>query len=165
MPAHLTSKSAPLTVIIADDHEDYREALCMLLELEDDLELAEQTGEWSSLEQAVDRVEPDIVLMDINMPAASGRRDGLEATRQLLKKHPETSILILSMYDDKEYCKSSFAAGAKAYFLKESQITYVIRAMRDLAAGKNIFGRNYCETLTYKGYVVSGSTCTQTLAS
>jgi two-component system response regulator DegU len=133
----------------------------MVLELEDNLEIIEQTGDWYRLAHTLDNSTPSVVLIDINMPASNGQRDGFEATRQLLRKHPETTVLILSMFDDRNYCKNAFAAGAKGYYLKDDDVKKMIRAMRAIAGGKFVCDSDYCDSLTYWNYYLHDTTCMQ----
>src|SRR5262245_41986588 len=99
-------------VVIADDHAAYRISLRRLLELEESIEVVADTGQWYELEWALEWYEPDVVLMDINMPTRHGNRDGIEATRYLVGTYPHTPVVILSMFDQGEYCLAAHLAGA-----------------------------------------------------
>jgi DNA-binding NarL/FixJ family response regulator len=118
-------------VLIVDDHPVVRSGLKSLLEAEDDIE---PVGEAGTMQDAVFRtrsLKPDVILMDVVMPGASG----IEATPAVLKEAPDAKVLILSMQDDPSYVRESFAAGASGYVLKEAADEEVVNAVREVAAG------------------------------
>jgi len=120
-----------LRIVIADDHDLFREGLKQLLETVDDLTVV---GEASTGRQAVLLVEkhrPDVVLMDISMP----EMDGIEATEAIVARGLSTPVIVLTMYADDEYAIHAIRAGAKGYLLKSSRSDEVIRAIRLAAAG------------------------------
>jgi two-component system, NarL family, response regulator DegU len=120
-----------LRIVIADDHDLFREGLKQLLETVDDLTVV---GEASNGRQAVLLVEkhrPDVVLMDISMP----EMDGIEATEAIVARGITTPVIVLTMYADDEYAIHAIRAGAKGYLLKSSRSDEVIRAIRLAAAG------------------------------
>jgi two-component system response regulator DegU len=135
MSAKSVLKAPVVRVLIADDHVTYRKNLRMVLELDDSIQVVADTGEWQELEQAVDRHWPDVVLMDISMPTRYGNRDGIKATRHLLRSHPHTAVLMLSMFDEVKYCKSAQMAGARGYYLKETDSKELVKAIRTVAKG------------------------------
>ena len=117
--------------MIVDDHAVVRSGLKLLLDAEEDIEVV---GEAGNLQEAVFRtrsLKPDVVLMDIVMPGASG----IEATPAVLKEHPSARVLVLSMQDDPTYVHEAFAAGASGYVLKEAADEEVVGAIRDVAGG------------------------------
>jgi two-component system response regulator NreC len=119
------------TVVIVDDHAVVRSGLKLLLDAEEDIEVV---GEGGNLQEAVFRArsfKPDVMLMDVVMPGASG----IEATSAVLKESPETKVLVLSMQDDPTYVREAFAAGASGYVLKEAADDEVVAAVREVAAG------------------------------
>lgn len=120
-----------LRIVIADDHDLFREGLKQLLETVEDLTVV---GEASTGKQAVLLVEmhrPDVVLMDISMP----EMDGIEATEAIVARGLNTPVIVLTMYADDEYAIHAIRAGAKGYLLKSSRSEEVIRAIRLAAAG------------------------------
>ncbi len=120
-----------LRVVIADDHDLFREGLRQLLASVDDIEVA---GEASDGRQAVELVKqhhPDVVLMDISMP----EMDGIQATEMIVQNFPNTHVVVLTMYADDEYAIHAIRAGAKGYLLKNTRSNEVIRAIRLAAAG------------------------------
>jgi two-component system, NarL family, response regulator NreC len=120
-----------IRVLIVDDHAVVRSGIRMLLAAQDDLE---PVGEAGSLRDAVFEtrsLKPDVVLMDMVMPGASG----IEATQAVLKEHADAKVLVLSMQDDPSYVKEAFAAGASGYVLKEAADSEVVAAIREVAGG------------------------------
>jgi DNA-binding NarL/FixJ family response regulator len=103
-----------VNVLIVDDQESFRSAARMVVELTDGFALAGEapTGE-EGVELATD-LNPDLVLMDINLPGI----DGLEATRQIAQAHPEIHIIVLSTYEAGEYQSLAIDAGAQAFISK-----------------------------------------------
>ena len=118
-------------VLIVDDHAVVRAGLRLLLEAEDG---REPVGEAGSARDAVFQArstKPDVILLDVVMPDQSG----LDVLPTLLREHPETKVLVLSMQDDPQYVRQAFAAGASGYVLKEAADTEVVAAIREVAAG------------------------------
>lgn len=120
-----------LRVVIADDHDLFREGLRQLLETVDDIEVV---GEASTGHQAILLVKehnPDVVLMDISMP----EMDGIQATEYIVQRYPDTQVVVLTMYTDDEYAIHAIRAGAKGYLLKNTRSSDVVEAIRLAAAG------------------------------
>jgi two-component system response regulator NreC len=118
-------------VLIVDDHPVVRSGLKLLLDAEADMEAV---GEAGNLQEAVFRArstKPDVILMDIVMPGASG----IEATRAVLREQAEAKVLVLSMQDDPTYVREAFAAGASGYILKEAADQELVGAVREVARG------------------------------
>jgi two-component system, NarL family, response regulator NreC len=121
-----------IRVLVVDDHAVVRSGLKLLLAAEDDLEVV---GDAGTADQAVTRAEllkPDVVVLDVVMPG----RSGIEATPEILRRAPETKVLVLSMQDDPRYVEEAFGAGASGYVLKEAADAEVVQAVREVAAGR-----------------------------
>ncbi len=121
---------APIRVLLADDHQLVRTGFRVILEIEDDIEVA---GEASDGRQAVDlarRLRPDVVLMDVEMPGM----DGLEATRRITAEDGP-SVLILTTFDRDEYLFAALQAGASGFLLKNGTPEALTEAVRVLARG------------------------------
>lgn len=119
-------------ILIADDHQVFREGLRRLLEAEDGLAVV---GEAENGRDAVERCEhlkPDVVIMDITMPSLNG----IEATRQVRSSCPETRVLALSMHSDRRFVHQMFAAGASGFLLKEGAFEELARAIRVVREGQ-----------------------------
>jgi two-component system response regulator NreC len=118
-------------VLIVDDHAVVRTGLRLLLDADDEIEVV---GEAGNMRDAVFRtrsLKPDVILMDVVMPGASG----IEATPAVLHEHPDAKVLVLSMQDDPSYVREAFAAGASGYVLKEAADEEVVGAVREVAQG------------------------------
>jgi DNA-binding NarL/FixJ family response regulator len=125
---------SPIRVLIADDHPVFRFGLRALLETEEDVEVV---GEATTGAQAVAlaaELRPAVILMDLNMPEVSG----LDATRRILENHPETGILVITMFDD-DSVFAAMRAGARGYVLKGAEGEETVRAIRAVANGEVIF--------------------------
>lgn len=132
----MTEPGEAIAILIADDHEPFRSGLRALLATVPGLRLA---GEATQGEEAVTlttELQPDVVLMDLNMPGI----DGVEATRRILAASPHVAVLVLSMYEDDEQVFSALKAGARGYLLKGADRTELVRAIRGVASGEAIFG-------------------------
>jgi DNA-binding NarL/FixJ family response regulator len=136
-----------LRVLIVDDHPVFRFGLSSLIaSLPDMTVVGEATSGESAIEETK-KLKPDIVLMDINMPGMNG----IEATRHILKEHPDTSILVITMFDD-ESVFDAMQAGARGYLLKGADPEETIRAIQAVASGEAIFSPKVAERLiTYFG--------------
>jgi DNA-binding NarL/FixJ family response regulator len=126
----------PIHVLIADDHTLFRAGLHALLNLFPDIQVV---GEASSGEETITQAEalqPDIILMDIQMPGVNG----IEATRRILRTSPKVGIIVVTMFEDDSSVFSAMRAGARGYILKEANEEEVLRAIRAVAQGEAIFG-------------------------
>jgi DNA-binding NarL/FixJ family response regulator len=124
----------PIGILIADDHPVFRFGLRALLESQPDMQvLAEVESGEESVQMALS-LQPDIVLMDVNMPGLNG----IEATRRIIEKSPNTAILIISMFDD-DTVFTAMQAGARGYLIKGAQGDETLRAIRSVANGEVIF--------------------------
>jgi DNA-binding NarL/FixJ family response regulator len=125
----------PLTVLIADDHPLFRKGMRNLLESMPDIELIGEAKSGSeAVEMAVER-QPDLVLMDLQMPGGSG----LAATRELSKTTPSVHILIVTLFEDDESIFTALRAGARGYILKDAEEEEMMRAIRAAGEGEAIF--------------------------
>ncbi len=125
-----------ITILIADDHTEFREGLRALLETAVDLKLV---GEATTGEEAITMaagLQPDVILMDINMPGLNG----IEATRRILYRSPHIAILMLTMFDDDASVFAAVRAGARGYILKGALKVEIFRAIRAVSSGEAIFG-------------------------
>ena len=125
----------PLRVLIADDHLLFRDGLRALLNAAPDAELV---GEATTGEEAVAlaaELQPDVVLMDIQMPGGNG----IEATRRIVRDSPHVRVLMVTMYEDDNSVFTAMRAGARGYLLKGAKYDEVLRAIRAVGAGEAIF--------------------------
>jgi two-component system response regulator NreC len=112
-----------------------RHGLRKILEARRDWEVVAEAGDGREAVAKVLELEPDVAVFDIGMP----RLNGIEATRQIVKRAPAVKILILSMHSDEAYITQALQAGAKGYLLKDSADTDLIRGITDVAAGRSFF--------------------------
>lgn len=133
----------PVSVMLADDHAVVRDGLRALLEGGNDLQVVAVAGNGREAVAEALRLRPDIVIMDIAMPEL----DGVEATRRIVERSPETRVLILSMYLSAEHIYRALQAGAQGYVLKESAGEEVVDAIRALRAGKRYLSHRITETV------------------
>lgn len=123
-----------ISVLIADDHKMFRQGLRMLFEMEPDIKIVGEARDGLEVQALARQLDPDIILMDINMPGA----DGVEATRKILDERPDTAIIILTMFREDEHVFQAIRAGAKGYVLKDADSLEVIKAIRTVAAGASV---------------------------
>jgi two-component system, NarL family, response regulator NreC len=120
-----------IRVLVVDDHAVVRSGLRLLLDAEDDIETVGEAGNMQDAVLRARSLKPDVILMDVVMPGASG----IEATPAVLKEAPGANVLVLSMQDDPSYVREAFAAGASGYVLKEAADEEVVGAVREVAGG------------------------------
>jgi DNA-binding NarL/FixJ family response regulator len=126
-----SQNTAPLRVVIADDHPFYRDGLAKLLQ-SNGIDVAAQAANGEAAIRAVQETAPDVVVMDLNMPGMSG----LEATRQLTEVAPHTRVLVLSVSAQEDDVTEAILAGASGYVLKESPVEEVVAGIEAAAAGQ-----------------------------
>jgi two-component system response regulator NreC len=118
-------------VLVVDDHAVVRSGLRLLLDREDDLECVGEAGSADDAVRQARSLSPDVVLLDIVMPDASG----IDAIPRILEVAPDAKVLILSMQDDPGYVREAFGGGATGYVLKEAADSEMVAAVREVAAG------------------------------
>ncbi|GEA14487.1 DNA-binding response regulator [Moorella sp. E308F] len=122
-----------IRLVLVDDHAVVREGLRALLTREKDIEVVGETGSTAELLNLVDKVRPEVVVMDLQL---GNGQNGVEATRALLRKWPDLKIVILSMYDDRELIFRALEAGARGYVLKRAGVEELIQAIRLAVKGE-----------------------------
>lgn len=133
----------PIRIIIADDHQLFREGLANLLAESKDIEIIAQAENGIEAINKTKELDPDIIIMDIGMPVM----DGVEATRQLLIELPKTKVIALSMHADKQYIKGMFDAGAAGYLFKNCAYDELIKAIRTVYSGKKYLSEKITEIM------------------
>jgi len=123
-------------VLIAEDHPIFRDGLRALLRMVPGLELVGEAADGDEAVTMADRLRPDVVLMDVDMPG----RNGIEATRAIRDRHPSIGILMLTMFEDDDSIFSAMRAGAQGYLLKEASGEELARAVEAVVRGQAIFG-------------------------
>jgi len=129
----MTGKSTmKIRILLADDHTILRAGLKMMLYAQPDMEIVGEAQDGRQSMQEAQRLQPDIILMDITMPDMNG----IEATKQIKKLLPEIKILILTMHEHDEYIFQALRAGASGYMLKEAADTELISAIHIIQSGQ-----------------------------
>ncbi|MEW6637305.1 MAG: response regulator transcription factor [Actinomycetota bacterium] len=134
---------SPIRVLVADDHTLFRSGLRALFGSVSDTEVV---GEAATGEEAVTRateLEPDVVLMDIQMPGLNG----IEATRRILESTPDTAVVMVTMFKDDDSVFAAMRAGARGYVLKGADQDEILRVIRAVAGGEALFGREIAQRL------------------
>jgi len=120
------------TIVLADDHHIVRKGMRALLEAEPDFCLIGEASDGLETVQLVERLRPDVLVLDLMMPGLNG----LEVTRQVCKRSPQTHVVILSMHAGDDYVLEALRNGATGYVLKDASVTELVQAVRDVAAGR-----------------------------
>jgi len=133
----------PVRLMVVDDHTLFRDGLRALFGSIDDIDVV---GEASNGEEAVDKVgrlQPDVVLMDIQIPEING----IEATRRIVSAHPEIGVIVVTMLEDDDSVFAAMRAGARGYILKGADQDEMLRAIRSVASGEALFGAEVADRL------------------
>ena len=124
-------------IIIVDDHELFRSGIKVIISEIGEFNILE-AGNGKEFLQILNSIEPDIVLMDINMP----EMDGIKATERALKIFPDLRILVLSMYDDANYYNTFIDLGVKGFILKDTDVQELKRGIESVLNDKTYFSQN-----------------------
>ncbi|MBG9794204.1 chemotaxis protein CheY [Paenibacillus dendritiformis] len=128
---HRTQEKPSIKVLLADDHQLFREGLKRILNMEDDLEVIGECGDGIQVVEFCNKEVPDVVLMDINMPV----ENGVVATERLRDIFPDVKVIILSIHDDESYVFETLRKGASGYLLKDMEAESLINAIRSVVSG------------------------------
>jgi two-component system response regulator NreC len=124
-----------IRVFLVDDHTVVRQGLRRILESDDEIEIVGEAGDGRTAIDLVQKLRPHVVVMDVAMPELNG----IEATRQILKRVEGAKILVLSMHGDDVYVRQALKAGARGYLLKDSEDLDLIKAVKAIRAGGSFF--------------------------
>ncbi|OLZ48138.1 response regulator [Amycolatopsis keratiniphila] len=125
----------PLRVLVVDDHPAFRTAICAMLDGTHGIDVVGQAADGLTAVAEAGRLEPDVILMDLNLPDL----DGVEATRRIVKACPHTGVLMLTMFENEAAVFAAMRAGARGYLLKGARNEQVVRAVRVIGDGEAIF--------------------------
>jgi DNA-binding NarL/FixJ family response regulator len=128
--------TAPIRVLIADDHPLFRDGLTALLNDGPGTGLAGTAATGTDAVELARETQPDVVLMDLHMPGMGG----IEATRRIVADCPRAAVLVLTMFDDDDSVLSALRAGARGYLLKGASREQIRCAIHAAASGEVIFG-------------------------
>jgi DNA-binding NarL/FixJ family response regulator len=130
----MTDSPQPVTVVVADDQAAVREGLVLLLGTLPGITVVGQAEDGAAAVQTVAATDPQVVLMDLNMP----RLGGVEATRRIRADHPQTQVVVLTTYSDDESIIGALQAGALGYLTKDATRAEIGRAVLAAAAGQAV---------------------------
>ena len=130
----MTESPEPVTVVVADDQAAVREGLVLLLGTLSGIVVVGQAEDGAAAVETVAATQPQVVLMDLNMP----RQDGVEATRRIRADHPGTQVVVLTTYSDDESILGALQAGALGYLTKDATRAEIGRAVLAAAAGQAV---------------------------
>lgn len=128
----MADPTAPITVMIVDDHDMVRRGACSYLEAQPDISVVAQAGSGEEAVALAQEFIPDVVLMDLVMPGM----DGVEATRKVKNISPRSQIVILTSFHQDEFIFPALQAGAISYLLKDVKATELVEAIRRAARGE-----------------------------
>ncbi|MET0377758.1 MAG: response regulator transcription factor [Spongiibacteraceae bacterium] len=131
----------PIRVFVADDHAIVREGLVTLLAAQPDIDIVGTAANGRDALTEVLKLRPPVVILDISMPEL----DGIETTRQILEKLPDTAIVMLSMHSSAQHVFHALEAGARGYLLKESAANEIIDAVRSVHVGRRYLSAKVAE--------------------
>lgn len=126
----------PIRILIADDNPGFRQGLRALLDAAPETEVVGEAPTGAEAVALADRLQPDVILMDIKMPALNG----IDATQQIRETSPHIGILMLTMVEDDDSVFAAMRAGARGYLLKGALKAEILRAVRGVSSGEAIFG-------------------------
>ncbi|MGE5250129.1 MAG: response regulator [Bacteroidota bacterium] len=129
----MSRSTSRIRILLADDHHIVREGIHRLLESARDLQVVAEAGDGKEAQALIEQYKPDVAVLDIQMPGASG----IEVTRWVRAHLPDVGVLILTAYDDDPYIMAVLQAGANGYVLKTASADDLIQAVRDVHEGKS----------------------------
>ena len=130
----MAEKVLPLRVMLVDDHEVVRSGVRVLLQETDDIIVTAEAGTVRDAVDEADRARPDVVVMDVRLADGSG----IEATREIRARHPNTRVVMLTSFADDEALFASIMAGASGYVLKQVRGDELVRAIRTVGRGESL---------------------------
>ena len=131
-----------IDIILADDHEIFRDGFSVMLNKFPEVKLVGEAADGEELVKLVRSLKPEVVVTDIKMP----KMDGIEATKQLKKEFPHIGIIALSMFDEEDLIVDMLEAGAKGYLLKNAHKDEIISAVKSVHRDEPY----YCRETTHK---------------
>src|ERR1043165_1640157 len=141
----------PIRILLVDDHKIMRDGLSAVLERESEFEIAAEAANGREAVQVARTLHPDVIIMDVVMPEVNG----IDATVQIRKESPNARIIALTMHSDKNYLTRMLRAGTVGYLLKDCAAEELVKAVRDVAAGKRYISSDIA-TLLLDDYAEKG---------
>ena len=121
----------PIRILLVDDHTLFRSGVRALLQRQSDIEIAGEAGEGAEALKLIRSLKPDLVLLDLNMPGLSG----LEVLKLALEENPQQAIIMLTLSEESRDLMVALQTGARGYLLKNSNVDYLVNAIRMVATG------------------------------
>ncbi|HEY5730651.1 MAG TPA: response regulator transcription factor, partial [Anaerolineales bacterium] len=143
MPKSSNRSKTKIRVLLADDHHIVRAGIRQIIESARDMQVIAEAGDGEEAQSLIRKHKPDVAVLDIQMPKASG----IEVTRWVRSHLPEVGVLILTAYDDDPYVMAVLQAGANGYVLKTAKTDELIQAVRDVNEGKSALDPNITSKL------------------
>jgi DNA-binding NarL/FixJ family response regulator len=137
-------RMTPITVCIADDHNMVRKGLAFLIDGFSDLQLVGEAANGEEAVQCCQRLQPDVILMDMMMPVM----DGIDATLYIRQHWPQTQIVALTSYQESSLLQNALDAGALCYLLKDAGVDELIKAIRKASRGESYISAQAAQMLT-----------------
>lgn len=126
----------PIRVLIVDDHPMFRQGLIAILRSAEDVAVVGEAGDGAEAIELAAQLQPDVVLMDLNMPGIHG----IEATREIVRASPHIGVVVVTMTSDDDSVFAAMRAGCRGYLLKGADGGEILRAVRSAGSGEAIFG-------------------------
>lgn len=133
-----------ITVLLADDHEVVREGLRLALLRSPHIRVVGEAPDGATAVSLAERRRPDVIVMDLRMP----EMDGIEATEEIMRRVPESKVLIFTAYSEKALLQRGLESGARGYILKEAPHETLLRAIEKIAAGETFVDPALMSALT-----------------
>jgi DNA-binding NarL/FixJ family response regulator len=146
--------SNKISILLVDDHSLVRRGFRRLLEDARDITVVGEASEGAEAIRLAEQLRPQVIVMDCALPGMSG----LDATRRILQKFPDTAILMLSMHSEDTWVHQAMAAGARGYILKSAVDMELVTAIRRVVAGEVVLDPQLSRATTLKGEGKSGLT-------
>ena len=146
--------ASKVTVLLVDDHALVRRGFRRMLEDEPTLQVVGEASDGLEAVERAEQLEPDVIVMDCALPQVNG----IEASRRILAKRPETAILMLSMHSEDTLVRQALEAGAKGYVLKNAMDLDLVSAIKSVAEGKTVLDPQIARSGTLKGERDTGLT-------
>lgn len=147
----MSRKGTPIRVLLADDHAVVRVGIRDVLNQAGDIYVVAEAEDGEATRQLIRESQPDVLVLDIRLPAASG----IEVARWARKNYPDMAILILSAYDDAPFLTAALQAGVNGYILKTASPEVIVQGIRDVYEGRMAFDSTMAQKVM--GYVAGGS--------
>ena len=135
--------SAPIRIVLADDHPIFRRGLREVLEAEADLQVVAECGDGEEALAAIERERPTVALLDVGMP----KQDGLAVVRALRDRGSTAAVVLLTMHAKDDLLREAFSLGVRAYVVKEAAVLDVVHALREVVAGRPFISSSLSATL------------------